>query len=188
MRPNIELFLVRESLQNSQETTYFSGRLHTFTARLIDAINYVLLNQVALGPDVVRIFTRQAIGANRYLAGSTTKDSPYEIEYCLQAVLQKWSSRDCLITTALTDERDFHFRPNDTWNFVKTALPAFDTKGFDPLLVQLGVPRMYSHKPLYCVPLYHEIGHFIDVSKGISKPTRSDHNFGVRWASGGRPC
>jgi len=169
LRPNVELFLIRDSLRDCQETTYFSGKLHTFTARLIDAIDHVLANEKSLGPDIVRAFSLHAISANRYLAGSTTKDSPYEIEYCLQAALPKWSQRDCLITTALTDERDFHFRPTDPWSFVRTALPAFDTQGFDPLLVQLGVPRMYSNKPLYCVPLYHELGHFVDISNGISR-------------------
>jgi hypothetical protein len=169
LRPNVELFLIRDSLRDCQETTYFSGKLHLFTARLIDAINHVIENEKTLGQDIVRKFTSHAMSATRYLAGSTTKESPYEVEYCLQAALPKWSKRDCLITTALTDERDFHFSPLDPWQFVKTALPAFDTKGFDSLLVQLGVPRIYSHKPLFCVPLYHELGHFIDISNGVSK-------------------
>jgi hypothetical protein len=169
LRPNIELSLILESLQDCQETTYFSGKLHTFTARLIDAIGYVLKNEKTLPSDVVRLFYAHALSANRYLSGSTTKDSPYEIEYCLQAALPKWSQRDCIITTGLTDELDFHFRPTDPWGFVKAALPAFDTQGFDPVLVQLGVPRRYSHKPLFCVPLYHELGHFVDLSNGVSR-------------------
>ncbi|KRQ02750.1 hypothetical protein AOQ72_06630 [Bradyrhizobium yuanmingense] len=155
-------------MRECQETTYFSGKLHTFTARLIEVIDHVLQNESSLGPDIVRTFASHALSANRYLAGSTTKESPYEVEYCLQAVIPKWSKRDCLITTALTDERDFHFRPTDPWAFVKAALPKYDTAGFDPLLVQLGVPRVYSHKPLYCVPLYHELGHFVDVSNGVT--------------------
>jgi hypothetical protein len=171
LRPNIELSLIRESLQDCQETTYFSGRLHTFTARLIDAIEYVLKNEKSLAPDIVRGFYTHALSANRYLSGSTTKDSPYEIEYCLQTALPKWSQRDCIITTGLTDEIDFHFRPTDPWGFVKAALPAFDTQGFDSMLVQLGVPRRYSHKPLFCVPLYHELGHFVDLSNGVSRLT-----------------
>jgi hypothetical protein len=167
LRPRIDLFLVRDSLRDYLETTYFSGKLHTFTARLIEAIEYVLDNQGSLNPDVVRDFSYHALTANRYLAGSTTKESPYELEYCLRAVLRKWSKRDCLITTALTDGRDFHFYPVDPWDFVKTALPKFDTKGFDAPLVQLGVPRIYSHKPLFCVPLYHELGHFVDISNSV---------------------
>jgi hypothetical protein len=166
--PRIDLFLIRESLKDCQETTYFSGELHMFTARLIDAIDFVIANQPALSGDIVRAFATHALIANRYLAGSTTKESPYEVEYCLQAALKKWSKRQCIITTALTAERDFHFLPSDPWRFIKTALPTFDTKGFDPLLVQLGVPRIYSHKPLYCIPLYHELGHFVDISNGVT--------------------
>jgi hypothetical protein len=167
LRPRIDLFLVRDSLRDYLETTYFSGKLHTFTARLIEAIEYVLDNQSSLNPDVVKDFSYHALMANRYLAGSTTKESPYELEYCLRAVIRKWSKRDCLITTALTDGRDFHFYPVDPWEFVKTALPNFDTKGFDAPLVQLGVPRIYSHKPLFCIPLYHELGHFVDISNSV---------------------
>jgi hypothetical protein len=162
------LFLVRDSLRQYAETTYFSGNLHLFTTRMLDVIEHVLQNQNILNQDVVRMFAGHALSANRYLAGSTTKESPYEIEYCLQIALRKWTQRDCIIVTALTDEKDFHFRPSDPWAFVKAALPTFDTKGFDPLLVQLGVPRIYSHKPLYCIPLYHELGHFVDVAGGAS--------------------
>lgn len=168
MRPRLDLFLIRDSLRDCQETTYFSGKLHKFTAQLLDVIEYVLQNEKSLSEDIVRAFASHALGANRYLTGSTTKESPYEIEYCLQSVVPKWSKRDCYITTALTDGRDFHFEPTDPWAFVKTALPGFDTNGFDPLLVQLGVPRVYSHKPLYCIPLYHELGHFVDVSNGVT--------------------
>lgn len=168
MRPRIDLFLIRDNLRQCLETTYFSGKLHTFTTRLLDAIEHVLKNQTTLSEDIVRAFAYYALSANRYLSGSTTKKSPYEVEYCLKAALPKWTQRDFLITTALTDERDFHFRPTDPWGFIKTALPSFDTQGFDPLLVQLGVPRIYSHKPLYCIPLYHELGHFVDIASGVT--------------------
>jgi hypothetical protein len=155
-------------LRQCVESTYFNSRLHYFTVRFIEAIDYVIENQTTINADIVRAFSSHALSTNRYLAGSTTKESPYEIEYCLQTAIQKWTKRESLITTALTEERNFHFRPADPWNFIRSAIPSFDLKSFDPVLVQLGVPRIYRHKPLYCVPLYHELGHFVDISNGVT--------------------
>ncbi len=33
----------------------------------------------------------------------------------------------------------------------------------------IGVPRLYARKPLFCIPLYHELGHFVDVTLKISE-------------------
>lgn len=169
MRPRIDLSLLRESLSNSAETTYFNDRLHEFTNRLLDAIDHVLANEATYGTDIVRAFTMHVQNAERYLSGSTTKESPYEIEYCLKLALRAQTKREFLITTALTGDHDFHFLPSDPWDFITKAISGFDTKGFDAALVQLGVPKIYSHKPLYCIPLYHELGHFIDVTHGLTR-------------------
>ena len=109
-----------------------------------------------------------------YLAGSTTKEAPYEMEYRLHKALAPGVARDTVITTALTDHHDFHFAPADPWTFVTQYLttvggnPGDDTNGYSPLLVQLGLPRLYRHKPIYCIPLYHELGHFVDELHGLT--------------------
>ena len=91
------------------------------------------------------------------------------MEYCLKAILPHWVKRESLITTAITAGQDFHFLPADPWAFIKKTITGFDTGGFDPLLVLIGVPRLYAHKPLYCTPLYHELGHFVDMTLGVTR-------------------
>ena len=59
--------------------------------------------------------------------------------------------------------------PADPWAFITTAITGFDSGGFNPLLVLVGVPRLYVHKPLYSIPLYHELGHFVDMTIGVTR-------------------
>jgi hypothetical protein len=168
LRPKVDLYLLRDSLAESAETTYFSGKLEEFTTHLIAAIDHVLANEGMYGPDTIRAFAFHVRNAERYLSGSTTKESPYEIEYCLNAALRGRTKREFLITTALTENQNFHFLPSDPWDFIKKTISGYDTRGFDAVLVQLGVPKIYSHKPLYCIPLYHELGHFVDIEHSVT--------------------
>jgi hypothetical protein len=176
LRPKLDLFLLRASLTASAETTYFSGSLHLFTTRLIEAIDHVLANEAAYGPDTVRAFASHIRSAERYLSGSTTKESPYELEYCLRHALRTRINRDFLITTALTEDQNFHFLPSDPWQFILKTISGYDAKGFDALLVQLGVPKIYCHKPIFCIPLYHELGHFVDVYYGVTRLSLLTHS------------
>ena len=169
MRPEIDLSLLRDSLIHLQETTYFSGRLHEFAQKLISVVEHVLNDPSRYGPQVVALFAANIRIAQHYLEGSTTKEAPYEMEFCLKAALPKWVKRESLITTALTAEQDFHFLPADPWTSIKNTITDFDAGGYDPLLVFVGVLRLYVHKPLYCIPLYHELGHFVDINLGITQ-------------------
>lgn len=169
MRPEIDLSLLRDSLTQLEETTYFSAKLHEFTHRLIGAINHVLSDLSRYDRSTIALFASHMRLAQRYLEGSTIKEAPYEMEYCLKAVLPHWVKRESLITTALTTAQDFHFAPADPWAFIRNTISGFDTAGFDALLVLVGVPKLYAHKPLYCIPLYHEVGHFVDMTLGVTQ-------------------
>lgn len=59
--------------------------------------------------------------------------------------------------------------PVDPWQFIQKTLTGYDSSGFNSLLVMIGVPRLYAHKPLFCVPLYHELGHFVDITHKVSE-------------------
>lgn len=168
MRSRTDLYLLRDAIAQLEETTYFSRRLHEFTQKVIEVIDYVLRNTSQIAPAIVDGFRRTMHETYVYLAGSTTKEAPYEMEYCLQKALAPWVTRETIITTALTNHHDFHFAPADPWSFVKQYLPGYATNGYDPLLVQLGLPRLYRHKPIYCLPLYHELGHFVDEQYGVT--------------------
>lgn len=108
---------------------------------------------------------------HRYLQGSTTKESPYEIEYCLRFAISEWLPYDCLVTTALTDEKDFHLRMGDPWDFVSKAINRYERALPKSRLIFIGVPRLYKSMPLFCCALYHELGHFVDMIGEVTETT-----------------
>jgi len=74
-----------------------------------------------------------------------------------------------LVTTALIQEPNFYF---------KGIAPAF----FDAVESELGVvitarpvqvalPYIYRHKPLFCTPLFHELGHYVDTANEVVTTT-----------------
>jgi hypothetical protein len=168
LRPRIDLFLLRDSLSQLIETTYFTADLHEFTDRLLEVIAHVIQNDTRYGLDIVRAFAKQIRTVQTYLSGSTSKEAPYEMEYCLRVALSDWVKEKSIITTALTADQDFHFVNADPWAFIRRTIVDYDPKGYEPLLVLIGVPRLYRHKPIYCIPLYHELGHFIDLKLGVT--------------------
>jgi hypothetical protein len=90
------------------------------------------------------------------------------MEYCLSLALKEWISKECAIATTLSMDLDFHFLPIDAQGIVKSAGPSFSNNAFDVILAPMALPRIYKHRPLYCSPLYHELGHFVDVTYGIA--------------------
>jgi hypothetical protein len=138
---------------------------------LIGAIDHVLANPGLYDEPIERQFAAQMRVVQSYLSGSTTNEIPYEVVFCLNDALKRWISRGTLIVTQLTEGHDFHLRPVDPWSFIRTTLTGYDTGGFDVLLVMIGVPRLYAHKPIFCIPLYHELGHFVDVTLKLSEIT-----------------
>jgi len=84
-------------------------------------------------------------------------------------------SENCVITTALLDDKvSYHFNPVDAWKKIKLLLPDFQYDKFDGLLIQIALPRIYKQKPMYYIPLYHELGHFIDSHFSITQLTMID--------------
>lgn len=169
MRPRLDLNLLRDSLVQLSETPYFNKALAVYVRRLVDATQHVLENDARYDPDIVRVFAQLVWNAQKYLSGSISKEAPYEMQFCLDKALKEWSDRDFIITNALLEDKNYHLYSVDVWDFVKTAFTGFDSSGFDAKLVLIGMPRLYRYKPIYCIPLYHELGHFVDISLGITK-------------------
>jgi hypothetical protein len=168
VRPEIDLSLLRDSLVQLKESTYFGVSLHQFTSMLIDVIDHVLGSSSLYSDTVVRGFADNIRQSQHYLSGSTTKETPYEIAFCLEQATKDWVKRSTIITTGLTYGHDFHFRPSDPLKFIKLSVTGFPLNGYEPKLIYIGVPRLYVHKPLYCIPLYHELGHFVDNALGVT--------------------
>ena len=169
MRPRVDLRLISGSLQQLSATPYFDARLHQYSESLRAAIDFALKSNPPLPDASLSILTRVVWRAHQYLAGSISREAPYEVKLCLSKALADWIQKECLITTALVDEpHGFHFLRADPWSILKSVVPSFPVGAFDPILVLIGVPRLYKHKPLFCIPLYHELGHFIDQHYGVS--------------------
>lgn len=162
---------MRDSLTELRATPYFKSNLDKYANCIIDVISYVIDNYNNIDKNISRDVTSLIWRATKYLRGSVSAEIPYEVEYTLTIALKDWLSEECAITTALLDDRDYHFYPLDTWKTIKVLLPDYSGQNFDVLLVQMGLPRIYKHKPLYYVPLYHELGHFIDQHFGITEAT-----------------
>lgn len=171
MHPRTDLSLLLESLHQLSHTPYFNRQIEPHTRALINTIQHVMTTSPPYDEEIVREFAERAWTCHRYLQGSTTKESPYEIEFCLRHAIMDWFAEPCLVTTSLTDEKDFHLRPGDPWQFVKTILDRHLEKLPDGRLIFIGVPRLYKHMPLFCSPLYHELGHFVDLSRNVVDST-----------------
>lgn len=169
MRPSTDLHLLRDSLEQLYETPYFNQALTQYVRRLIDATEHVLTCDPAYDRDIVQAFSDRVWRAQKYLSGSVSREAPYEMQYCLDKALREWFDADFIITNALLEDKLYHLESVNVGDFVKTALTGFNSSGFDAKLVLIGMPRLYRFKPIYCIPLYHELGHFVDISLGITK-------------------
>lgn len=84
---------------------------------------------------------------------------PYEVVYALRLAMDEWGAKKYVITTALLDEQQYYFESVDPSKIIKQFL---DDISFDVELIQIALPKLYRHHPLYNVALYHELGHFLD--------------------------
>ena len=142
------------------DTAYFDRRVINYLDSLRKVIA-ALLKRDMIVPDLLRDFlTREIWRGVHFLAGSAMRLHPFESVYGLRAAARDWIPEDILVITALTQEYNFgfqgvhrHFKPI-----------ARDVLGIEVEadVVQIALPDVYRHKPLFSVALYHELGHFID--------------------------
>lgn len=114
---------------------------------------------------MLRYITTLVWRAVQFLSGSTTKRIPYEVAFALQSALSNWSKQPVVLTTALLDEPNYYFLGTGE-QLIAVAEAALGIK-LSCELVQIAFPAMYRRSPLFCIPLYHELGHFVDRHLGI---------------------
>lgn len=161
MRASVDLALLREGFFSLAQTPYFDPRLNSVASDIVGAIDVATSQQPPLDQRTISFFAKALWSAHKYLAGSTVSESPYEIEYCLRAALSDWVPDECVVATTLTTELDFHFWLLDIGAAIDNFVPTFARKA-NARLIPIAMPRLYKNRPLYCTPLYHELGHFID--------------------------
>lgn len=170
LHPRTDLALLYESLSQLSTTPYFNRALEKQVVALAALIDHVLTRSPQYDDKIVRDLVDKVWMTHRYLQGSTTKESPYEIEYCLRPAISEWLPGEHLLTTALTEERDFHLAYGDPWDYVAATVPGF-TQIPTSRLIFVGVPRLYKYLPLFCSALFHELGHFVDLSYELTEAT-----------------
>lgn len=163
------LRLLRAQLDRLAETPYFSSELDAYIRVIRDALDALLGKLGASGPtiadDVARFIAAEIWRLTQFLTGSTAKQIPYEVVYAIQAAVREWGTTNLLVTTAIVQDANFYFHssPSDFFNLVESELGV--TINSRP--IQIALPYIYRHKPLFCVPLFHELGHFVDAGNDI---------------------
>jgi hypothetical protein len=167
LRVPVDLALLRDGFQQLAQTPYFDRRLNRVADDIVGAIDASASQSPTLDEHTLRFFGNALWHAHKYLAGSTISESPYEIEYCLRTALSDWVHDECVVATTLRTELDFHFWLPDIGKVIDNLITSYKRQS-TVTLIPIALPRLYKNRPLYCTPLYHELGHFIDRRFGIT--------------------
>lgn len=158
----MNLHILAKRYTQLSRSAFFDPAFREFANRTVEAINHVIENVGNYPDDVVRQFEAHVWRAMQFVRGSRSNDAPYETQYVLRKALKEWISDDALISSAALEEFNFFLNPADLWDHIGRTLNLFDTQNYKPLVVQIGAPEAYKHRPVFCVPLFHELGHFVD--------------------------
>lgn len=169
MTPIVNLHILAERFTDLSRSAYFDSAFRDFARKTVQAINHVLADPSQYPEDVVRGFEKHVWRVMPFLRGSRTNNAPHETQYVLRCALNDWIQSDVLISSAALEEFNFFLQTEDLWEFIARTLSNFDAGGYKPLFVRIGSPEAFKHRPIFCVPLFHELGHFVDVHFEISK-------------------
>lgn len=165
LRSNLRLLLAQ--LDGLTDAPYFSSELDKYIHELREVLACLLerLEAADINKEIARHIAHEVWRLIQFLTGSTTKQIPYEVVYAIDKAAKDWGKKDLLITTAIVQEANFYFHASsrEFFQIVKSELGV--TISFQP--VQVALPYIYRHKPLFCVPLFHELGHFFDADNEI---------------------
>lgn len=156
------LRLIDGKLGELEHVPFFHQNLRSFVNELRQVTQTTLDDLLHREPDVAEKIAQSAWTATQYLSGSNTNLIPYEVVHCLGLAMKEWTKPgdDFLITTSITQDRNFYFQsiPREFWSLSEE----FAQTKFTHKLVQIELPELYRQRPLFILPLYHELGHFID--------------------------
>lgn len=165
-----DLRLIRDQLVKIRRSSYFERPLLDHSDSLINLIDYIDQNESAIPAPIIMEIRRILFDEQMFLSGSVSGEVPYEVVFCLKLALADWGHNSDVITTALLDDQNFYFRPSKgIWKFVENTIPSFPLPANQYSLIQIAFPRLYRSKPLFAIPLYHELGHFIDITNRVSE-------------------
>jgi len=166
MLQEIELGLIRNEFENLKESRFLGEKLNAYCDTVLGWVSALQEASAKSKYDkkIENMVNAQLWTSLNYLKGSTLNDVPHEMLFCLNAVLADWKLSDSVLTTAQSQDRDFHINLSNPGDLISKLIPKCD---FPAPLIRVAFPELYRHHPLLNVALYHEIGHYIDKEKGI---------------------
>ena len=169
MTPLVNLHILARRYTRLSKSAYFDPAFKDFSRRTVDAIQHVLDNAQNYPDEVIRQFEQHVWRVMQFVRGSRSNEAPHETQYVLRKALKEWIPEEALISSASLEGFDFFINLADLWDFIDKSLDDFDKKDYKPLVVQIGAPEAFKHRPIFCVPLFHELGHFVDYQYEVSK-------------------
>lgn len=169
MRSVINLRILEKEFSQLSESAYFDVGFREFVVKSTQVIQHVLAELSYYPEPVVKAFEQHLWNARKFIKGTRSSDAPYEVQYALKAALSDWIPEPALMSYAALEDMNFFLNTNDLWVFINGSLDKFDSNGYSPLVVRIGTPDIFKHRPTFCTPLFHELGHFIDLYLKISE-------------------
>lgn len=175
MTPIVNLYILADKFSSLSKSVYFDPALMEFSEKTVEAIKHVIKYENVYPERLVRRFAQHVWGVVKFVRGSRSSEAPYETQYVLKKALKDWIPDGAIIANAAQEDMRFFFVYEDIWKFFIEEFEKFNAKGFRslknyrPLFVRMGSPEAFKHRPIFCVPLFHELGHFIDLHYGISE-------------------
>lgn len=167
LRSNLRLLLLQ--LDRLAETPSFSISLDAYIEDLrritSELISRISAEPPTLNEEMARLALENIWQLTQFLTGSTTKQIPYEVVHAIERAAREWTSTHLLVTTAIVQEAGFFFQGGQESFF--TVVEAELGIAIQSRPVQIALPYIYRHKPLFCVPLFHELGHYVDSANDI---------------------
>lgn len=170
MTPNINLRILAKRFAQLSNADFFDPAFKDFVARTLRAIEHVVNEEAHYPEPIVRGFVARLWRVSPFISGNRRGDAPHETQFVLKKALNHWVKQPALISSAAHEDFEFYLKPgDDLWKYIPATLDKFDHEGYNPILVQIGFPEAYRHRPTFCTPLFHELGHFVDVTHRITE-------------------
>jgi len=165
----VNLHILAAEFTQLSRSAFFEPAFQEFSEKTAESIAHVLEYSASYPDEIVRQFQHHVWNVLQFVSGSRSNDAPHEAQYVLRKVLKEWIYEDALVSSASLNNFEFFVSLTDLWEFVGRALDRYDSGGYAPLVVRIGSPAAYKHRPVFCVPLFHELGHFVDHNYKISE-------------------
>ena len=169
MTPLVNLHILAKRFTQLSKSVYFDPAFREFSQKTVHAIQHVIENADYYPDDVIRQFENQAWRVMQFVRGSRSNDAPHETQYVLRKALKDWIKSEALLSSAALEDFIFFLNTEDIWDFISRSLNRLSDQKYKPLVVRIGSPEAFKHRPVFCIPLFHELGHFVDHYYEISK-------------------